>query len=145
LWDVESGQERAFLQGHTLYVSPVVFSPDGKTLASGSSYQRWYDPRESYRGEIKLWDVHSGQERASLKGHTGPIYSVVFSPDGKTLATGSRDKTIKLWDAQSGQERATLKGHTHDVWSVVFSPDGKTLASGSQDKTIKLWDVPPGP
>ena len=72
------------------------------------------------------------------------MFSVAFSPDGKTLASGSEDETIKLWDVATGKEQATLKGHTHAVCSVAFSPDGKTLASGSGDKTIKLWDVATG-
>ena len=69
---------------------------------------------------------------------------MAYSPDGKTLASGSGDKTIKLWDVATGKEQATLKGHTDWVTSVAFSPDGKTLASGSEDKTIKLWDVATG-
>jgi WD40 repeat protein len=69
---------------------------------------------------------------------------VAFSPDGKTLASGSADHTIKLWEVATGKEQATLKGHTRVVTSVAFSPDGKTLASGSTDKTIKLWDVTTG-
>ena len=69
---------------------------------------------------------------------------MAFSPDGKTLASGSSDRTIKLWDVATGKEQATLKGHTGCVYSVAFSPDGKTLASGSEDKTIKLWDVETG-
>src|SRR5947208_98987 len=84
------------------------------------------------------------KEQATLKGHTNAVWSVTWSPDGKTLASGSGDMTIKLWDTASGQERATLKGHTDWVISVAFSPDGKTLASGSQDQTIKLWDVVTG-
>ena len=64
-----------------------------------------------------------------------------FSPDGKTLASGSWDKSTKLWDVAGGKNTATLKGYTGLVFSVAFSPDGKTLASGSYDKSIKLWDV----
>ena len=74
--------------------------------------------------------------------HDGRVHSVAYSPDGKTLASGSGDQTIKLWDVTTGKERATLKGHTGMVLSVAYSPDGKTLASGSPDKTIKLWDLP---
>ncbi|MDZ8106308.1 MAG: ribosome assembly protein 4, partial [Nostoc sp. DedQUE12a] len=80
----------------------------------------------------------------TLEGHSSPVYSVVFSPDGKTLASASQDKTIKLWDVSTGKAIKTLTGHSSRVYSVVFSPDGKTLASGSLDKTIKLWDVSTG-
>ena len=92
--------------------------------------------------------------RATLKGHTGPVSCVTFSPDGKTLASaGERFQPtaqssvvgeIKLWDVKTGKEQATLKGHMNSVKSVAFSPDSKTLASGSQDETIKLWDVATG-
>ena len=78
---------------------------------------------------------------ATLTGHSDPVYSVAFSPDGRTLASGSYDNTIKLWDVQSQREIATLTGHSDPVYSVAFSPDGRTLASGTWDKTIKLWDV----
>ena len=86
------------------------------------------------------------ESRRTFKGHTDTVYSVysvAFSPDGKTLASGSFDKSIKLWNMASGKNTATLKGHTDAVISVAFSPDGKTLASGSQDKSIRLWDLAP--
>jgi WD40 repeat protein/energy-coupling factor transporter ATP-binding protein EcfA2 len=85
-----------------------------------------------------------GREYNRLKGHDGSVYSVSFSSDGKTLATGSEDKTIKLWNVETGQEIRTLTGHNDHVSSVSFSPDGKTLATGSWDKTIKLWNVETG-
>ena len=81
--------------------------------------------------------------RKTLKGHTTHVRSVAFSPDGKTLASGSYDKTIKLWNVASGKNTATLNGHTGWVISVAFSPDGKTLATGSTDGSVKLWDVAP--
>ncbi|MDZ8228113.1 MAG: WD40 repeat domain-containing protein, partial [Nostoc sp. ChiVER01] len=77
----------------------------------------------------------------TLTGHDNFVWSVSFSPDGKTLASGSDDKTIKLWNLDTGKEIRTLTGHDNFVWSVSFSPDGKTLASGSEDKTIKLWNL----
>ncbi|MDJ0539738.1 MAG: WD40 repeat domain-containing protein, partial [Microcystis sp. M53603_WE2] len=83
-------------------------------------------------------------ERNHLEGHDSAVTSVNFSPDGKTLVSGSDDKTIKLWNVETGQKLHTLKGHDGTVYSVNFSPDGKTLVSGSDDGTIILWDVETG-
>ncbi|MEG4585969.1 NACHT domain-containing protein [Microcoleus sp. MOSTC5] len=74
----------------------------------------------------------------------GSVRSVIFSPDGKQLATGDSDGVVRLWESSSGREILTCKGHTNVVESVAFSPDGEILASGSYDKIIKLWDVKTG-
>jgi WD40 repeat protein len=82
---------------------------------------------------------------ATFKGHTEPVYSVTFTPDGKYLATGSFDNTIKLWELANGKEAKTYggpNGHQKMVMCVAISPDGQLLASGSIDNTLKVWDIP---
>ena len=93
---------------------------------------------------MRLWDVETGQQQALLEGHWDGVYSVSFSPDGQTLASGSWDETVRLWDVETGQQQALLEGHWDGVYSVSFSPDGATLASSSRDGTVRLWDVETG-
>jgi WD40 repeat protein len=116
------------------FVSCVAFSPDCKSVVSGGTGDGG--------SEINFWNVATGKNTAKLKvDQTYGLCSAAFSPDGKTLAFGCRDKVIKLWDVAMKKEQSTLQGHTDVVLCVAFSPDGKMLASGSQDKTIKLWDL----
>ncbi|KAK4901449.1 hypothetical protein LTR49_027245 [Elasticomyces elasticus] len=79
-----------------------------------------------------------------MEGHSGPVYSVVFSVDSSRLASASHDKTVKVWDAISGQCLRTLEGHSGPVSSVVFSANSSRLASASGDKTVKIWDASSG-
>ena len=94
--------------------------------------------------EPRVWDAASGALLATLTGHTGPVFSVGFSPDGARLVSGGDDGTLRLWDAASGAPLATLKGHEAWVSSVGFSPDGARLVSGSSDHTLRLWDAASG-
>jgi WD40 repeat protein len=131
-WHTANGLPVQTVLGHTSWVRSIAFSPDGKTLVSGSEDQ------------VRLWEVSSGQCLMTLQGHTSAVRSVAFNPDGKTLASGSEDQTVRLWEVSSGQCLKTLQGHTEEVWSVNFSPDGSILASGGFDRTVRLWEVSSG-
>ena len=118
--------------GHTNWVRGLAFSPNGRTIASGSG-----------DGTIRLRDVLTGRTIATLKGHAH-VTSVAFSPNGRTLTSTSEDNAVHLWNVVTRTHNRTLKGHTTFVRSVAFSPDGQTLASGSGDRTIRLWNVATG-
>ncbi len=123
LWDVATGKQQ-MLKGHAFSVIALAFSPDGKTLVTGTG--SWLP--DGAPGEIKLWDVVTGKERASLGRFPEMVIALAFSPDGKTLASAS--KSVKLWDLSTGKERSEIKPDGGCCWSVTFSPDSKTLAVG---------------
>jgi WD40 repeat protein len=134
-----SAQERkpqATFEGHTEVVRSLCFSPDGKTLASGSDDH-----------SIKLWDVATGQNATTLKEEDPYLWgAVAFSPDGKLLATGGWFNKVKLWDVRTFKGKVLLDEHWQCPETVVvFSPDGKTLASGGVCRgAMKLFDVQSG-
>src|SRR5262249_35152309 len=79
-----------------------------------------------------------------LKGHSGKINAVAFSPDGSRLLSGSDDKTLKMWDAAGGSLLRTFEGHRGAVTAVAFSADGTRVVSGSSDRALKIWDAASG-
>gem|GEM_PF-2297488 len=145
LWDVKTGREICTVTKFSGRVTFIALSPDKRTLAFGVSNSKtininelWVEPGSE---TIKLWDLETVREICTLTGHSELVDCVVFSPDGRTIASGSRDQTIKLWEVETGREICTLTGHSTWVYSIAFSPDGRTIASGSWGRIIKLWDV----
>ena len=115
---------------HSVWTIPTVaFSRDGTLLAAGS--------RE---GAIKVWNVTSEAEVATIEGHTDQVTSLDFSPDGSMLASGSIDSTVEIWNVATWATSATLDGHAERIGKVAFVSDGK-LASVSFDGTVRLWNV----
>ncbi len=94
--------------------------------------------------KASLWDVRTGELISVLAGHKKPTRSIVFSPDGITVATGSNDKSIILWNKATGGFKKVLLGHTGIVGSLAVTPDGHLLASGGYDGKTILWDLPEG-
>jgi WD40 repeat protein len=122
------------LKGHAHEVWSVAVTPDGKTAVSGSLDKT-----------LKVWDIKTGQCRATFEGHTNTVSCVAVTPDGKTVVSGSWDNTMKMWDIKTGQCRATFEGPTGWGHGVAVTPDGKTIVSGSyDDNTLKAWDIKTG-
>jgi WD40 repeat protein/serine/threonine protein kinase len=120
----------------------VAFSPDGKRLASTVPPHSAYGPPGA--GEVKIWDAQSGDDLLTLKGHTSYVLSVVFSPDGKRLASsGPMDGSVKVWDALTGQELLSLKGG-RNMNNLAFSPNGHWLVADPRGR-ITIWDATPVP
>jgi WD40 repeat protein len=94
---------------------------------------------------VKVWDAQTGKELQTLKGHTELVWGVIFSPDGKRLASASGDKTVKIWDTQTGQVLHSLKGLDSGVRSVAFSADAKRLAGSRANGTVTIWEATPLP
>ena len=145
LWDVGTGEFVRSFRAKNGYVVDVDFSPDGKQIATASSFRPFNAGGTIITleepGEINLWNLRTGEQLLSLKGHTSAILKMDFSPDGERLVSASRDHTLKLWDVSTGRELGTLVGHTDEVISVDFSPDGRRLATAGRDDTVRFWDV----
>lgn len=147
IWDLEGDREvrRAWMDAvYENLVFDCAFSNDG--LFSLST-----DPEG-----VQLWDLAAGTKLRTLSGHTGNIFCVAFSPDGRRALScsgtdyyddklrqelGGTDNTVRLWDVETGQELARLEGHQRNVNCVAFLPDGRAV-SGSSDATVRLWSLP---
>jgi WD40 repeat protein len=145
LWSLASGQKTPLFQwmiGPWGEACSVAFSPDGTALAAGGATD--LVSLGAGGGCLRLWDLASRQERVIFGAGNlcQNIQAIAFSPDGTTLASGSRDGQVLFWDASTGKLKATMWHDGSEVLTVAFSPDGKLLASGSDDGHIKLWQPP---
>jgi RNA polymerase sigma factor (sigma-70 family) len=131
LWDAASGKEIRQFPNRAQPVG-LAFSPDGKVLATTDA------------PICHLWDVATGKELRRLTGHQVVVRRIVFSPDGKWVATASADGTVRLWDPATGAERRRLEHDQDEPYTVAFSPDGKLLASAGKEGTVRLWDPATG-
>jgi len=135
LWDVQTGRDLQTFQGHTGEVQSVAFSPDGKSLLSGSGE---YGETRDY--SARLWDVATGKELRRFEGHTSELTSVAFSPDGLYALTGSGDDTARLWNLSTGQEARRFEGYSQSIRAIALSTDNHYLLTGSGDNSARLWD-----
>jgi len=93
---------------------------------------------------LRFWDTGSGQTIRLLFGHTEPIRSVIFTPDGRTALSAGWDSSVRVWDLVAGESHLTLEGHSESVNSVEITPDCKAAVSASSDGTIRIWDLRTG-
>ena len=119
---------RAMFKGQRLGVFDVVFSPNGRSLASAYAHQ-----------SVQIWNIHDGSSK--VLGSGNEFLSVAFSPDGRYVAAGDYDASLWIWDSRTHMLVATWRGHRDSVWCTRFTPDGNELVSGGLDNVVKYWDV----
>ncbi|TPX30361.1 hypothetical protein SmJEL517_g06047 [Synchytrium microbalum] len=119
------------LEGHTEAVLTVVFSPNGRQLASGDT-------------TVRIWDLNTETPQFTLDGHKNWVQVVAFSQNCKILASGSMDSTIRLWSTVDGKPMGdALRSHSQVITSIAWEPkfDSNLFISGSKDGTAKIWDA----
>ncbi|KAK6002034.1 hypothetical protein QM012_002524 [Aureobasidium pullulans] len=129
LWDVGTGHLLHTLAGYGTAAPFVLFTPESATLLSNCGRI------------VHIWDVTSGDLKLLLEDHEKIIHTMTLSPDGTTLATGSKDCSVRLWDTKTGQCLQVLEGHGDEVWGVTFSADGKRLVTSDDGGSVLLWKI----
>ncbi len=148
MWDAHTGYLLNTLTDYTNLTWCVSFSPDGKTLAMGNVDQLSHTKNTQHiRETVQVRNAQTGNLISTFTGHTDSVRSISFSPDGKTIASGSWDKTARVWNAQTGNLISTFATGTSistelesRINDVCFSPDGKTVVSACANNTVRLFD-----
>jgi WD40 repeat protein/serine/threonine protein kinase len=156
VWDAAAGKELLTFRGHELNlpffssdqrlpIMCIAWSPDGKTIATGSLWPNLADPKNIRKAFslVKIWEADTGKELLSVKPQLGLVQSVDFSPDGRHLALSSLNEDFKciILDVATGKDIRVLEGHKSHVHCIRYSPDGALLATASTDGIIKFWDA----
>ena len=150
LWSLATGATLSEpLLRHEEWVTSVNFSPNGHRMASGEG--TFFEAQrttsiKNHKSNICIWDAATEAPLGeSLRGHEKSVTTVVFSPDGRRIVSGSEDSSLRLWDATTGAQLGEpLRGHEKSVTGVAFSPDGNRIVSGGNDGTVRLWDAATG-
>jgi RNA polymerase sigma factor (sigma-70 family) len=164
LWDIQTGEPRHRLAGHGSFVSSVAFSPDGRTLASGSASV----DAGKLVGEVKLWEVRTGELQRTLRWEGVQVWCVAFAPDGDTVAAGGggggdKEEILRLWDLRTGTEKKTRKRDWREwvaalpsddlvtrsgtgrglaeVYCLAYAPDGQSLAVGGNNAALLVLEA----
>jgi WD40 repeat protein len=115
---------------HDGVIYALAVSPDGKSLASGSSDNK-----------IKIWGRITGKWKRTLNGHSSAVLALVFSSDGETLISASEDKTIRLWNIKNPQALEILQGHSERITCLSLTANSEYLLSGSLDGKVNIWNL----
>ena len=149
VWDLEAGKEILTLRGHTGDVRSLALERRRQAALFGQRLQPWR-PRAAADDTIKAWDLETGKEIVTLRGHSGWVLRLIPTSDGKRLISSSGDGTIKVWDLETRKATHTLRSQaTGDIFTGQFLPialsgDGTRLFSGGDDKKITVWDLATG-
>lgn len=146
LWDVANSKERFILSEHRGAVRCVAFVPDDRTLVSASAVAEGFRSSR-YRGEVKLWDVTTGRQRAILKGPFPEILGLTVSPDGKTLALLQRKSLhdgegLRVWDLGADREVYSYQEKPRRFLYVTFTRDGRLFLMSTDNSAVQLYEVP---